>query len=79
MIKNVVMESGFTTGACTSVTVSIIKDGVLEGDETFQLTATDFVTNAMPSSTNGATVLVTIVDDDSPCELSSTVEINQWS
>lgn len=67
------MESGFTAGVCTSLTVSIIKDGVLESDETFQLSATDSIINAMPSSTNGGTVLVTIVDDDSECELLCTV------
>ena len=64
---SLLMESGFTAGACTPLIVSIIKDGVLESDETFQL-LTDTTGPAMPSSTNGGTTRITIVDDDSTCE-----------
>ena len=61
------MESGFTAGACTPLVLSVIKDGVLESDETFQL-LTDATGPAMPSSINGGTTRITIVDDDSACE-----------
>ena len=66
--EDLVMESGFVAGACVSLTVSVVKDGVLESDETLQLSASDGSDHAMPSSTNGGTALVTIVDDDSACE-----------
>ena len=64
----VMMEAGFKAGACSQLSLSIIKDGVLESDETFHLTAADLNSHAMPSSTNGATALITITDDDSACE-----------
>jgi hypothetical protein len=64
---SLLMESGFTAGACTPLIVSIIKDGVLESDETFQL-LTDAIGPAMPSSSNGGTTRITIVDDDSICQ-----------
>ena len=67
MSDSLLMESGFTAGECTPLIVSIIKDGVLESDETFQL-STDATGSAMPSSSNGGTTRITIVDDDSPCE-----------
>ena len=63
------MEAGFKAGACSQLSLSIIKDGVLESDETFQLSAADLSSHAMPSSTNGETTLITITDDDSACEL----------
>ena len=64
----VMMEAGFKAGTCSQLSLSIIKDGVLESDETFQLSAADLSSHAMPSSTNGATALITITDDDSACE-----------
>ena len=67
MSDSLLMESGFTAGACTPLIVSIIKDGVLESYETFQL-LTDATGPAMSSSSNGGTTRITIVDDDSPCE-----------
>ena len=39
----------------------------LESDETFQL-LTDASGPALPSSSNGGTTRITIVDDDSTCE-----------
>ena len=62
------MEAGFKPGACSPLTLSVIKDGVLESDETVQLSATDTSSRAIPSSNNGATTLITITDDDSACE-----------
>ena len=61
------MESGFTAGACTPLVVSVIKDGVLESDETLQL-QTDASGPTLSSSSNGGTTLITIIDDDSACE-----------
>ena len=65
--NSLLMESGFTAGACTPLILSVIKDGVLESDETFQL-LTDASGPAIPSSSNGGTTRITIVDDDSTCE-----------
>lgn len=62
------MESGFMAGACVLLTVSVIKDGILESDETFLLSTSDTSNHAMASSRNGGTTLITIVDDDSACE-----------
>ena len=64
---NLLMESGFAAGACTPLIVSVLKDGVLETDETFHL-LTDASGPAMPSSNNGGITRITIVDDDSTCE-----------
>ena len=64
------MEPGFKAGTCSPLTLSVIKDGVLESDETLQLSATDTDSRAIPSSTNGGAALVTITDDDSACESS---------
>ena len=64
----IMMKAGFMAGTCSQLSLSIIKDGVLESDETFQLSAADLSSHAMPSSTNGATALITITDDDSACE-----------
>ena len=61
------MESGFTAGSCSPLILSVIKDGVLESDETFQL-LTDASGPAVPSPNNGGTTRITIVDDDSACE-----------
>ena len=66
--ESVLMEAGFKPGACSPLTLSVIKDGVLESDETVQLSATDTSSRAIPSSNNGATTLITITDDDSACE-----------
>ena len=62
------LETGFKAGACYPLTVSVLKDGVLEGDETFTLSASDTSSSALPSSDNGATTLITITDDDSACK-----------
>lgn len=67
------MESGFAAGTCVPLTISIIKDGVLESDETFQLSASDASSRAMASSSNGGIAVLTIVDDDSACEFLQTV------
>ena len=67
MSDSLLMESGFTAGACTPLIVSVIKDGTLESDETFQL-LTDASGPVLPSSRNGGTTHITIVDDDSACE-----------
>ena len=64
------MEPGFKAGTCSPLTLSVIKDRVLESDETLQLSATDTNSRAIPSSTNGGAALVTITDDDSACESS---------
>ena len=61
------MKSGFTAGACTPLTLSVIKDGVLESDETLQL-LTDASGPTMPSSSNGGIARIIIIDDDSACE-----------
>ena len=66
--ETLLLESGFTAGACVPLIVGIIKDGVLESDETFQLSATDTSRHAIASSNNGGTALITIDDDDSACE-----------
>lgn len=62
------MESGFTPGTCQSLILSVVKDGVLESDETLQLSTSTVSSHAMASSSNGGTTLITIVDDDSACE-----------
>ena len=66
--ESLLMETGFKAGACLPLTLSLIKDGVLESDETLQLSATDSNSRAIPSSTNGGAALITITDDDSACK-----------
>ena len=60
------MKSGFTAGTCTPLTLSVIKDGVLESDETLQL-LTDASGPTMPSFGSGGPTRI-IINDDSACE-----------
>ena len=66
--QNLTLESGFAAGTCIPLVLTVIKDGVLESDETLQLSASDASSHAMPSSDHGGTTLITIVDDDSACK-----------
>ena len=66
--QNLTLESGFAAGTCIPLVLTVIKDGVLESDETLQLSASDASSHAMPSSDNGGTTLITVIDDDSTCK-----------
>ena len=71
--ESVLLEVGFKAGTCSPFTLSVVKDGVLESDETLQLSAADTSSLATPSSANGGTALIT--DDDSACEFTTTLAL----